>query len=41
MPTGFDKQLSGAALQVGRDWKRSPYYDAAEQGIERQWRELV
>src|SRR5436190_1905725 len=41
MPTGFDKQLSGAALQVGRDWKRSSYYDAAEQGIERQWRELV
>src|SRR5437762_13052441 len=41
MQTGLDKQLRGAALRVGRDWKRSPYYDAAEQGIERQWRELV
>ena len=41
MPTEFEKQLNGAALQVGRDWKRSPYYDAAELGIERQWRELV
>jgi SAM-dependent methyltransferase len=41
MPTGVEKELRSAALQVGRDWKHSPYYDAAEQGIERQWRELI
>ena len=40
-PEGIDRQLRGAALQIGRDWKRSPYYDAAEQGIDRQWSELV
>ena len=41
MPTGVEERLRGAAQQVGRDWKRSPYYDAAEQGMERQWKELV
>src|SRR6266478_3648855 len=41
MPTGVEERMRGAAQQVGRDWKRSPYYDAAEQGIERQWKELV
>src|SRR5438876_4592545 len=41
MPTGVEERLRGAALQVGRDWKGSPYYDAAEQGIETQWRELI
>src|SRR4029077_6013601 len=41
MPTGVEERLRGAALRVGRDWKRSPYYDAAEQGIERQWKELI
>jgi hypothetical protein len=41
MSTGVEERLRGAALRVGRDWKRSPYYDAAEQGIERQWKELV
>jgi SAM-dependent methyltransferase len=41
MPTAAEKGLRGAALQIGRDWKRSSYYDAAEQGIERQWQELV
>lgn len=33
--------MKHAALEIGRDWKHSPYYEAAEQGIERQWRELV
>jgi SAM-dependent methyltransferase len=41
MATGVEERLRSAALQVGRDWKRSPYYDAAEEGIERQWTELV
>jgi ubiquinone/menaquinone biosynthesis C-methylase UbiE len=41
MPPGIEKQLRGAALQIGRDWKRSSYYDAAEQAIDRQWSELV
>lgn len=41
MSMGVEKRLRDAALQIGHDWKRSHYYDAAEQGIERQWRELV
>jgi SAM-dependent methyltransferase len=33
--------LSSAAVRIARDWKISPYYDIAEQGIERQWTQLV
>src|ERR1700730_13585683 len=33
--------LASAGLQVGRDWKKNSYYDTAEQGIERQWTQLV
>jgi len=39
--TGVAKQLRVAAAQVGRDWKNSPYYDAAEQAMDRQWSELI
>jgi SAM-dependent methyltransferase len=38
---GAESRLRDAAQQVGRDWRRSPYYDCAEQRIERQWAELV
>jgi SAM-dependent methyltransferase len=41
VPIGTDKQLRDVALQIGRDWKHSPYYDTAEQGIDRQWTELI
>jgi ubiquinone/menaquinone biosynthesis C-methylase UbiE len=36
-----EKRLASAAQEIGRDWKSAPYYNAAEQSMERQWREMV
>lgn len=36
-----ERHLLIAAQQIGRDWKSSPYYNRAEQGMERQWTKMV
>jgi hypothetical protein len=41
MPTGVEERLRGPPCGLAAIETLCPYYDAAEQGIERQWKELV